>query len=368
MNRHCLHFVSGTLLVLLAGCAEPRPDGSPQGKFSDLTDPARAPSAVQMTNSLSPELLRASTNIFRLGPGDRLEIEVPGQPTSRAEATVGPDGKIYWYLLPGLDVWGLSIKETQQLLERELGKYLTSPHVSVSLREVASQHVWLLGRLNRPGVYPLTGSMSLIESLALAGGPARSLSQISSAELADLRHSFVMRQGQMLPVNFYRLLREGDLSQNIMLEPDDFVFIPSLISQEVYVLGAVRAPRAVPYTEEMTLVSALAGGGGEFKWDFLTRSDSGLLKDAYLSHVAIVRGSLAEPQVMVVDAGAILKGKAPNVPLEAGDIVFVPNSPYRYLKSYVNMIVNTFVSTVAANEGLRAGGGGQVGISVPVGK
>ena len=77
-----------------------------------------------------------------------------------------------------------------------------------------------------------------------------------------MRHSFVMRQGQALPVDFYRLLREGDTSQNIFLQADDFVYVPSASAQQVYVLGAVSFPRAMAYTEGMTLVSAIAGASG----------------------------------------------------------------------------------------------------------
>jgi protein involved in polysaccharide export with SLBB domain len=211
--------------------------------------------------------------------------------------------------------------------------------------------------------------MTLLESIALAGGTARSASQITTEELGDLRHSFVVRQGQFLPVDFYRLLREGDMSQNIFLQPDDFVYVPSALAQEVYVLGAVRMPRVVAYADQLTLVSALSSASGPAKYDFLARSDAGpFTKDAYLSHIAIVRGSLATPQIAVVDYGAIVKGRATDVLLEPGDIIYVPNSPYTTIKRYLNMVINTFVTTVAANEGTRAGGGAAgVGVSVPVG-
>ena len=117
----------------------------------------------------------------------------------------------------------------------------------------------------------------------------------------------------------------------------------------------------------MSLVSAISGAESSVRYDWFSRGEGIFMKDAYLSHVAIVRGSLAQPKVLVVNYSAILKGHAMDVPLEPGDIIFVPNSPYRLLKSYVNMIINTFVTTVAANEGLHAGGGGAVGISLPVG-
>jgi len=242
--------------------------------------------------------------------------------------------------------------------------------VSITLRTVGSKFVWVLGRLNKPGIYPLAGPMTLLECLSMAGGTARSSGQASTAELADLRHSFVMRQGRFLPVNFYRLLREGDTSQNIVLRPDDFVFVPSALEQEIYILGAVNSPRAIAYTEQMTVVSAIAGGSGTATFDYMANADAGpFMKDAYLSHVAIVRGSLAEPSVTIVNFSAIVKGRASDVLLEPGDIVYVPNTPFTTLKRYVDLAVSTFISTEAANEGLRAGGAPSslgVGVSVPI--
>jgi protein involved in polysaccharide export with SLBB domain len=317
---------------------------------------------------LTPDMLVPSAEPFTLGPGDRLELEIVGDARSRTTTAVGPDGRIYFNLLPGLDVWGLTLVETRDLLEKELGKILKEPKVAVALREVASKHVWLLGRVNRPGIYPLTQPMTLLEGLAQAGGAARSASQVSSTEIADLHHSFLMRQGEMLPVDFYRLLREGDTKQNVYLRPDDFVFVRSALAQEIYVLGAVRTPRTVPYAERMTLVSALAGAGSHIHQEWLGGTWGLTTPDADLSHVTIVRGSLSEPKVAIVNYGAIIAGNAPDVEVEPGDIVYVPNTPISTLKRYVNTIVSTFITTVAANEGIRAGGGEvSVGVSVPVG-
>ena len=360
--------LAGLTLGVLAGCK------SPSGGFE-----FREPSAgvvknfttETLTNQLSPELLQPRGEMFTLGPGDALDIEILGTPTSRATTAVGPDGKIYYNLLPGLDVWGLTLGQTRDLVEQQLTKYMSQPRVSLTLRAVGSKYVWLLGRLNRPGVYPLTAPTTLLESIATAGGTSRSLSQVESEELADLRHSFVVRQGQFIPVDFQRLLRDGDTSQNIFLQPDDFVYVASVLSREVYVLGAVRTPRALPYTERMTLVSAVAAGSGMQRYEWVSAGgyDPGpFTKDANLSHVAIVRGSLATPQVAIVDYNAIVKGRARDVRLEPGDIVYVPNSPYTTLKRYFNIIMNTFAATAAANQGIRvAGGNTAVSVAVPVG-
>jgi polysaccharide biosynthesis/export protein len=372
MKRALILCSAGFALAFFAGCKS-------TGTAPDFAEvPAAAATAVAtnattetLTNQLPAELLRPREDMFTLGPGDAVEIEILGTPTSRATATVGPDGKIYYNLLPGLDVWGLTLGQTRDLVEKQLTKYLSGPQVTLTLRAVGSKYVWMLGRVSRPGVYPLAAPMTLLESIASAGGTSRSMSQVESEELADLRHSFVVRDGQFLPVDFRRLLRDGDTSQNIYLQPDDFVYVASVLAQEVYVLGAVKMPRVLPYTERMTLVSAIAAGNGMERYEWVSAGgyDPGpFSKDAYLSHVAIVRGSLATPQVTVVDYNAIVKGRARDVRLEPGDIVFVPNSPYTTLKRYFNIILNTFAATVAANEGIRvANGTAGVGVSVPVG-
>jgi protein involved in polysaccharide export with SLBB domain len=354
-------FSTACALALIAGCAT-GPRFEAQSRITTLA-------AIAVTNELNPDWLRPSSDFFTLGPGDQFEAEIIGTPLSRQLVTVGPDGKVYFNILPGLDVWGLTLMQTKALLEHELGKYITAPNVSMTLQTVASKHVWVLGRLNRPGIYPLAGPTTLLESLALAGGTARSISDVKTEELADLRHSFVVRQGSFLPVDFHRLMREGDMTQNIYLREDDFVYVPSSLSQEVYILGSVKFPRALSFVDRMTLVSAIANAAGPQRYDWLEQADSGpFTKDAHLSHVAIVRGSLATPQIAVVDYGEIIRGRAPDVRLEPGDIIYVPNSPYTQLKRYLNLVLNTFVVTVAANEGIRAAGGEtQVGVTVPVG-
>ena len=108
-----------------------------------------------------------------------------------------------------------------------------------------------------------------------------------------------------MPVDFYRLLKMGDLSQNIYLEPDDFIYLPSSLAKEVYVLGAGGDPTSVTYHTQMSLVGAIAAARGT-------------IRNAYLSHVAVVRGTLSNPQIAIVNYKAILKGDEPNVLLEPG--------------------------------------------------
>jgi protein involved in polysaccharide export with SLBB domain len=353
MNKSFALVSVGFALAALTGCQIPSQSTAPRfdprpGVFSTN------PPGITVSRTLDPKLLQPPQESFTLGPGDQLEVELLGRPGTRTLLAVGPDGRIYFDLLPGLDVWGLTLTQTKQALETELAKYVSLPQVSVSLKAVGSKFVWILGMVGRPGVYPAAAPLPLLEALSLAGGTARSSSQVTTVDLADLRHAFIIRKGQTLPVDFHRLLQEGDLSQNIYLEPGDFVYVPSGAAREVYLFGAVNSPRAMPLSERPTLVSVIAAGGGP-------------RRDAFLSQVAIVRGSLATPEIAIVDYNEIIKGRASDVELQPRDIIFVPVSPYQIVTRYLDTILNTFIFSVAANEGANMFGGDNIGVSVGVG-
>ncbi|HYE30047.1 MAG TPA: SLBB domain-containing protein [Methylomirabilota bacterium] len=347
------------LLFLCVGCNGPKTgpkfDARQTTKATLLTNLTQ----VTATNRVDRNWLQAPTNVIRLGPGDRIEVELLNDPGSRTILTVGPDGKVYFNLASGVDVWGKTVDEAEDLLERELEPYVTAPQIAIHLRGVESQRVWVLGRVQNSGVYPIANPTTVLDAIAQAGGALSTSAGGTTEELADLRHAFIIREGNMLPVDMEGLLTRGDMSQNIYLQPDDFIYIPSTLAREVYVLGAVRQPRMVTMLPQMSLTAAIAGAGGP-------------VKGAYLTDVAVVRGSLSKPQIAVVNYEDVLKGKAPDVLIERGDIIYVPLSPYRYLTKYADLILTTFVRSVAINEGARAAvknaapAGVTIGVGSPV--
>jgi protein involved in polysaccharide export with SLBB domain len=346
-------------LVLVAGCHFPFAKTGPQFNASQLgvqSGSATNFAGVAVTNQLNPELLRPPLEPFTLGPGDRIELEIMGDPASRSLVVVGPDGKIYYYLLPGLDVWGLTLNQAKQRLESELQAYIAGAQVAITLRGIESKRVWLLGRLHNSGVYPAGEPITLLEAISLAGGVLNVSGPglAGGEQLADLHRSFVVRQGQLLPVDFERLIAGGDMSQNIYLRPDDFVYVPSAAAQDIYVLGAVRQPKAVSFAQATTLIAAITEAGGT-------------IKDAYLSHIGIVRGSVTRPRIAVVSYRDIVAGRTVDVRLEPQDIVYVPFSPYRNLIKYVDLILTTFVRAEAINEGARAAGATSLPVGISIG-
>jgi len=80
----------------------------------------------------------------------------------------------------------------------------------------------------------------------------------------------------------------------------------------------------------------------------------GTLKGAYMHHVAVIRGSLTEPQITIVDYKNAIKGEAQDMALLPHDIVYVPFSPYRYIERYIEIVINTFASAAAINAGEAA--------------
>ena len=302
---------------------------------------------------IDPVWLQKPTKAYTLGPGDKLELEIMGETGTRTDTFVTPDSKVYFDLVPGIDVAGKTTRQLQTELEAGLAKYYKQPQVAVTLREALSQRVWVLGRLNAPGIYPIKQPMRVLDAVSQAGGLFTSRFTGTTEELADLKHSFMVRGGKTLPVDFEKLIREGDMTQNIYLEPNDYLYLPSSLTNEVYVLGAVTEPRPIGFMSDMNLMAALGRG-------------LGFTPGADLTHVSIIRGSLTNPQIATVNALQIMNGKATNVRLEPGDIVYVPGPGTISPGGLAREAVNTFVRLVSANEGSNSGASDSAGVGVNI--
>lgn len=296
---------------------------------------------VSLGKKFPPDLLSPPKDTFRIGAGDKLEIEIMEVEGTRQLCSIMPDGDLYYQTAPAFKAAGLTLPELKTQLQASLKDFYRDPQVSIILRGVSSQRVWILGRVNTPGLYPLENPMTVIEAITRAGGLFASRFSGTTEELADLRHSFLVRNGEFMPVDFYALLKQGDVSQNIYLKSGDYIYLPSALSQEVYVLGAVKQPKAVGFMDQVTLVSAVSEA-------------KGLLPTAYAQRIVIIRGSMTQPEVATVNLNEIMGGKSPDIALQPRDIVWVPNSPWDRIETYTKLVMNSFVRTVTANEGIHA--------------
>jgi polysaccharide biosynthesis/export protein len=268
-----------------------------------------------------------------LGPGDVLNLSLLDMPeTARTEVPVGPDGRIAFLQAPDIMAAGLTIDELRAKLDEALGKYYQNPHTVVTPVAFRSKKYFVLGAVVNRGVYSFDRPLRVIEAIARAGGLETGLHETRSVEMADLQRSFLVRKGERVPVDFERLFQRGDLSQNVPLEPDDYLYFASASANEIYVLGEVASPGVVVFTSKPTVVGAVTLWGG-----FSTR--------AFQSRVLVVRGSLDHPETFVVDTPAILAGKAPDFRLQPRDIVYVNRSPWRIAAEVLDVAAKAFVQS-----------------------
>lgn len=249
---------------------------------------------------------------FVLGKGDVLSISVYNEPDLNIKALpVRPDGMISYPLIGDVVAEDKTVQELRDDITQELSRFVKAPKVSVIVGQFNSLEYTLVGEVVHPGVYPLNTNVSLSKAIAKSGGLTKGQFHASSVELADLTHAFISRENKILPVDFVALLRNGDLRHDIPLHPGDYIYIPSGLSKEIYVLGEVNRADLFAFREDMPLSKAVVIA-------------KGFTPDADLNRVHIVRGSLDEPTLYVVDLEAILNGEATDVALRPGDIVYVP--------------------------------------------
>jgi polysaccharide biosynthesis/export protein len=343
------------MVLLGSSCQQTIPDQDFDARSGDRTVRNLTFTNVKVKRALDPKLLQPPTDPYLLGPGDILEIEIAEVTGTLARTFVMPDGMVYYNLAGGVRAEGLTQTEFAKQLSEALKRDYTNPLVNVSLVEVRSRRYWILGRVFKPGLYPLRQPTTLLEAVSQSGGLFTSRFSGTTQELADLSNSVVIRNGEILPVSFEKLIRSGDTSQNIYLHHNDYIYLPSATTSTVLLLGAVAAPQAVGYSDSLTLVDCIAQGKGP-------------AKDAYLKEVVIVRGSLDKPSASIVNLKAILTGQETNVMLQPGDIVWIPRRPLGLLESTVKLVFQDAARTVAASEGARlAGSDDNPVISIPLG-
>lgn len=347
---HPTRSLQGLLLAFcltIPACQESIPKSQFDARAVDQTVKNLTFTNVKIDRTLDPSLLKPPTEPYLLGPGDILEIEISEVHGTLTRTFVMPDGMVYYNLAEGVRAEGLTQGEFAQRLTENLKRDYTNPLVNVSLVEVRSRRYWTLGQLTRPGIYPLSQPTTLLEAISQSGGLSVSGFAGTTVEIADLGNSVIIRNGDILPVSFEKLIREGDTSQNVYLRHNDFIYLPSSTSSTVLLLGAVAAPQSIRYKDSLSLIDCIAQGKGP-------------LRNASLEQVVIVRGTYEKPTAAIVNLKAILTGKETNVLLQPGDIVWIPRRPLGLLESTVKLIFRDAARSYASREGAEMVGSNEL--------
>jgi len=270
-------------------------------------------STDELLNELA-EVKRRPKPPFRFGKGDILTVSVYGEPDlTVSNVPVRVDGMISYPLIGDVPAEGKTVEELVSDVTARLKQFVREPKVAVIVTQFNSMKYTLSGEVRQAGVYPLNTDVTLSEAIALAGGLAKGLQEGATKSLADLSGAYIVRNGEYLPIDFVELLNNIDLRFDIELESGDYIFIPSGLNREIFVLGEVPNPDIYSFKEGLTAVKAITDAGG-------------FTPDSNVSHIHIVRGSLGNPQLYVLDLNAILTGNQADVLLAAGDIVYLPPS------------------------------------------
>ena len=280
--------------------------------------------------SRTPARRAAWQQKLTLGPGDVLNISLFEMPdTARTEVSIAPDGRIS-FLRTNILAAGLTIDELRGRLDQALGPFYQNPRTIITPAAIHSKKYIVLGSVVSRGVFPFDRPLTLIEAIARSGGLETGVYDQHTVELADLPRSFLVRNGERVAVDFERLFARGDLSQNVPLEPDDFLYFASARANEIYVLGEVMRPGIMAFANKPTALTAITSRGG-----YTPR--------AFKGRVIVVRGSLDHPETHIIDTRAVLAGKEPDFPLQPRDIVYVSQNPWKIAGEVVDMAARAFV-------------------------
>ena len=206
----------------------------------------------------APVAQAAAAPDYRIGAGDALHILVCQNPDLTLDARVSDSGMISYPLLGGVKVGGLTVSETEGFIANGLrkGDFVKSPQVTVVLMQVRGSQVSVLGQVNRPGRYPLeVAQMRLSDVLALAGG-ITTASGSDVVTVVGTRDGKPMRQDVDLP----RVFGGGDRQSDLVLQNNDVVYVDR--APLVYIYGEVQRPGSLRIERGMTVMQALASGGG----------------------------------------------------------------------------------------------------------
>jgi polysaccharide export outer membrane protein len=275
-------------------------------------------------NSDQPSATFVDPN-YVLGPEDVIAIDVFNVPELSKAVRVANDGQISLPLIGRVQAAGLTAEQLRQELAEKWGEnYLQDPQVTVFVNEFKAKPVSVIGAVEKPGLYPLTGQRTLIEMLSMAGGfgkrgtsPAgRTVLITRTSGFKDLQpvEGMHVRGPDQIEVDLNRLLYTRDEGLNIEIKPLDIISVSK--ADVVYVEGAVKRPGGFVLEDRpaMSVLQAIAMA-------------EGLTGTAAKGSARILRtnqdGSKTEVPINLVK---ILRGKARDTTLVANDVLFVPDS------------------------------------------
>ena len=190
---------------------------------------------------------------YVVGPGDNFQIQLLGKVSDSYELRVDRNGSISFPELGPIAVTGLKFSEARQLIQQKIKEQMIGVRAVVSLGELRSIRVFVLGEAFKPGSYTVSSLSTMTNALFASGG---------ITEIGSLRNIQLKRRGEVISsLDLYQLLQQGDTSNDVRLLPGDVIYIPP-VGTTVGIRGEVKRPAIYELKNEKTLQHLIKLAGG----------------------------------------------------------------------------------------------------------
>lgn len=310
-----------------------------QGKFSILQ--LEGKEFVE----LSPDLLNEYLDVIQ--EGDVLAVAVFHPTRSDIASAVAHlsqsvgftvhNGKVRLPDLEPIEVAHLTLEQAADKIQGAYAGEIRDVQIFLSYRDRLERKVELAGLVSLATI-PVDGKIRLFEALSKAKVPPQ----------ANLFKSYMVRGSEIVPVDLYKLLREGDMSQNVVMRGGDKVYIADPSASTVMILGEVGKERLVDVPNGfMTIRHALAAAGG-------------IPYTGNRSYIQVIRGGIMNPKIYTITWDHVIHLPSESLLLMPGDIVYVAATPITQWNRFMSQLLPTFVNIDLITKGIRS-----VGVNVP---
>lgn len=246
-------------------------------------------------------------------------------------------GEILLPDLPPVHVKGLTLAEAKAKIQKEYQAQIQDTEVFLGFKDRLSRKIELAGLVATPSI-AVDGRIRLFDVLSKARVPPD----------ANLFKSYVIRDGQMLPVDLNRLLKNGDMTQNIVMRGGDKIYIAESSAASIMIMGEVgrEGSLAVP-SGSVPLRQALAQAGG-------------IPYTGDKSYIQVIRGSIAKPKIYTLSWEHVIHLPNESLLLMPGDIVYVAAKPISEWNRFISQLLPSFTGIEVVGNGA-----GRLGVLVP---
>ena len=240
---------------------------------------------------------------YRLGPGDKVYIDIWGASQKSFESTITPEGIVVLENVGPVKLSGLTIREATKKLRGSLGRYYSSSQISITLGEPRTIQVQVMGEVKFPGTYALSALSTAFNALYAAGGVS---------DLGTLRDIKVMRGGsQISSIDVYDYILNGNLYGNVKLQDNDIIVVGTYKTL-VCLRGKVKRPMYYEMRNNESVSTLIDYAGG-------------FAGDAYKKNVRLIRSGGKEFSIYNID-----EFDMSSFALQDGDSVYVDSVLHRY--------------------------------------